>query len=41
MFLGGVANDHVTTIVYGPALLSHALIGAGFNEGTLIGDIAG
>jgi len=27
--------------VYGPALLEHALIGAGFDEGALIGNITG
>ena len=27
--------------VYGAALLDHALIGAGFEEGALIGDITG
>jgi len=36
-----VVNYHVITIVYGPALLSHALIGAGFDDGALIGDITG
>jgi len=36
-----VAIDYVITIVYGPALFSHVLVGAGFDEGALIGDISG
>ena len=28
-------------IVYGPALLDHVLIGAGFDEGALIGNVDG
>ena len=43
-----VATDHHVTIfvmllfiVYGAALLDHALIGAGFDEGALIGNIDG
>ena len=46
MLVGGATNGcgagyvHTYT-VYGAALLDHALTGAGFDEGALLGDTAG